>query len=51
MELAAFWKMRRQQKSKEIAIFESITGLIAVGGFLYILSPGFRSLIQTHLIF
>jgi predicted RNA-binding Zn-ribbon protein involved in translation (DUF1610 family) len=51
MELAAFWKMRRQQKSKEIAIFESITGLIAVGGFLYILSPGFRSLIQTLLMF
>ena len=51
MELAAFGKMSRRQKSKEIAIFESITGLIGVGGFLYLLSPAFRSAIQTILLF
>ena len=42
--------MSRRQKSQEIALFESITGLIGVGGFLYLLSPGFRSAIQTILM-
>jgi restriction system protein len=34
--------MGYRRKSKEAAIFESITGLIAVAFFLFIFSPGFR---------
>ncbi len=51
MELAKIGEMGRRRKSKEAAFFESITGLIGVGGFLYIFSPGFRSAIQILLLF
>jgi HJR/Mrr/RecB family endonuclease len=42
--------MGRQRKSKEAAIFESITGLIGVGLLLYFISPGFRSGIPILLL-
>lgn len=41
---------RRRRKSKEAAIFESITGLAALGLFLWIFSPGFRLGIQILLL-
>jgi restriction system protein len=42
--------MARRQKSKEIALFESITGLIGAAGFLYLLVPAFRALVQMLFI-
>jgi hypothetical protein len=50
MKLAAFGQMRRRKKSKEAALFESITGLIGLGVLFYIISPAFRSLIQILLL-
>jgi HJR/Mrr/RecB family endonuclease len=53
----AVWKLRhfgrmerRRRKSKEAAIFESITGLTGLGLFLWIFSPGFRLGIQILLL-
>jgi restriction system protein len=41
---------RRRRKSKEAAIFESITGLAGLGLFLWIFSPGFRLGLQVLLL-
>jgi predicted RNA-binding Zn-ribbon protein involved in translation (DUF1610 family) len=42
--------MARRQKSKEIALFESITGLIGAAGFLYLFVPAFRALVQMFFL-
>lgn len=42
--------MGYRRKSKESAVFETLTGLAAVVGFLWLLSPGFRYVIQVALL-
>ena len=42
--------MRRQRKSKEAAIIESVTGLIGIGLLFYFISPSFRAEIQILLL-
>jgi HJR/Mrr/RecB family endonuclease len=42
--------MGRRRKSKEAALFESITGLTGLGLLLYFFSPEFRSVIQILLL-
>jgi HJR/Mrr/RecB family endonuclease len=42
--------MSRRQKSKEIALFEAVAGLIAAAVFLYMFVPAFRELVQALLL-
>jgi HJR/Mrr/RecB family endonuclease len=42
--------MARRQKSKDLALFESITGLIGAVAFLYLFVPAFRALVQILFI-
>jgi HJR/Mrr/RecB family endonuclease len=50
MKLANIFGMGRRRKSKEAALFESIAGLLGVGLLLYLISPGFRSVIQIIML-
>jgi Restriction endonuclease/Topoisomerase DNA binding C4 zinc finger len=42
--------MSRRQKSKEIALFEAITGLGTMGVVAFMFVPGFREMVQTGLL-